>query len=118
MFEWQNSIERWEIIPEFPHYSVSDRGRIRNDETDRILKPAVTATGVLYVGFYRQGRQHKRYLPPIVAEAFVDKRYTPDPDIKYNTPMHINGDKTDCRAVNLEWVTRSQAIHGHKRAKW
>ena len=117
MINYQDRHEEWRKIPEFPNYSVSRSGEIRNDNYDRLLKPALTNNGGLYVGFFDKNGQHKRYLSPIVAEAFVVNQTGYEPDIDYDTPMHINGDKTDCSAVNLVWATRSQAVAHHRRFK-
>ena len=79
------SREYWKRIPEFPHYSVSSKGRVRtepriyrNEETfvvrhmrkRRILKPEETANG-LHVRFKRNGINHTRSLRNLVAAAFL-----------------------------------------------
>ena len=33
--------EQWQTIEEFPDYSVSNTGKIRNNKTGRILKPYI-----------------------------------------------------------------------------
>ena len=50
----------------------------------------------------RKGKSH--FVHRLVAEAFCEK---PDDAVEVN---HINGDPRDNRAVNLEWVTKSQNI--------
>lgn len=117
MYDYQNSIEEWMPIPEFPNYSVSYAGRVRNDDYDRPITPARTSNGGLYVGMSKGGRQYKRYLPLLVADAFVDAQTGYEPDLEYNTPLHIDGDKMNCRASNLIWATRTQAILHHKVTK-
>ena len=41
------NMEEWRKVEEFPNYSVSNLGNVRNDETGRILKPWVNSHGYL-----------------------------------------------------------------------
>ena len=98
--------EIWKDIEEAPNYEVSNLGRVRNKKTRRILNPGVYgATGYKQVNMAipaEGNKQRKRYIHRLVAIAFV-----PNPDNKREVD-HINGDKTDNRAENLEWVTKSE----------
>lgn len=98
--------EIWKDIEEAPNYEVSNLGRVRNKKTRRILNPGVYgATGYKQVNMAipaEGNKQRKRYIHRLVAIAFV-----PNPDNKREVD-HINGDKTDNRAENLEWVTSSE----------
>lgn len=90
-------MECWRGIETFPGYSVSSEGRIRNDVTDQIKIRSVNPHGVVYVGISRDGRQYKRSVAVFVTQAFL-----PRPKLEvFNTPIHLNGDKTDVRADNL-----------------
>lgn len=44
--------EQWASIEDlgYPDYSISDRGRIRNDKTERILRTSVNKQGVVKIG--------------------------------------------------------------------
>ena len=98
--------EIWKTIEEAPNYEVSNLGRVRNKKTQRILNPgAYGATGYKQVNMAipsEGNKQRKRYVHRLVAMAFVD-----NPEGKREVD-HINGDKTDNRAENLEWVTSSE----------
>jgi hypothetical protein len=39
----------WRIVSDYPYYSVSNNGDIRNNKTGRILKPALDSRGLLYL---------------------------------------------------------------------
>lgn len=97
--------EEWSKIPGFSLYSVSSYGRIRNDVSDRILELNQNQTGVLHVGLWRNDKQHHRSVPLMVARAFVEKPYP-----QFDTPINLNGDRTDCRVENLAWRPRWFAV--------
>lgn len=99
-------MEVWRGIPSFPGSSVSSEGRVRNDKTNQIRVLLVNPHGIVHVGLYRDGVQHRRSVAVLVADAFV-----PKPKLAvFNTPIHLNGDRTDVRADNLElrplWFAR------------
>jgi hypothetical protein len=95
-------MERWLQIDEFPGYSVSDQGRVRNDLTDRIMVMVRNRAGVLMVGLFKDGVQYKRGVAKLVAERFLPHNTLET----FNTPMHLDGDRTNCAASNLVWRPR------------
>lgn len=97
--------EEWAEVRLFRGYSVSTLGRVRNDKTERILETNLNQYGVLYVGFMRDGKQHHRSVPLLVAKAFIEKPYP-----SFDTPINLNGDRTDNRVENLAWRPRWFAI--------
>lgn len=100
--------EIWKEVPSdlvegVRDYMVSSHGRIRN-HLGRISK-AYGAAGS-YPSFSFRTRQRKAHV--IVARVFL-----PNPDAKPYV-NHLNGDKEDCRLVNLEWCTSAEnAQHAH-----
>ena len=95
--------EIWKDIPGFEgRYYISNMGRVKSVRPGwgvYIMKQYDTG------GYYtiQLGNTQKRYyVHRLVAEAFV-----PNPD---NKPQvnHINEDKHDNRAENLNWMTRSE----------
>jgi hypothetical protein len=97
--------EKWKKIPGFSMYSVSDQGRIRNDDTDRIMRTYQNQYDVLQVGLFKNGVQYHRSVPLLVAKAFVKQDHQ-----SFNTPINLNGVRYDCRAKNLVWRPRWFAI--------
>ena len=100
-------MEIWKKIDGYENYSVSNMGRVRNDTTDKILSPGKDGGGYYQVFIGRKSRKVHR----LVAIAFI-----PNPD---NLPQvnHINEDKTDNRADNLEWCTAAYNINHGTRSK-
>lgn len=92
----------WKRIPQFPTYSVSDTGLVRNDDTGRTMAIRRNPNGVYYVGLMRGKKQYNLSLARLVAEAFVS-RPPQDREGKFNTPIYLNGHKDDNHAHNLMW---------------
>lgn len=97
-------METWTSIKEFDDYEISDEGRIRNVNTGRIIKQQLhPRTGLPMVPIYRHGKQYTRNVHRLVAEAFLD------PAPENCVPIHIDGDRQNCHAANLEWRSLSYA---------
>lgn len=92
-------METWLEIFDFPGYSVSNWGRVRNDYTGRILALLRNQNGVTHVGMNKRGIQYKRGVARLVAERFL--RHTTLDD--FDTPIHLNGDRANNTADNLAW---------------
>lgn len=94
-------------------YAVSSVGKVMNTKTGRVLKAQTDQKGYLRVRITveRQGITLKIHRE--VAKAFI-----PNPD---NLPQvnHINGDKTDNRVENLEWISNLEnARHAIANNLW
>lgn len=99
----------WRTVDGFEEYEVSDSGAIRNKSTRHLLKPWSATGGYLYVAFYRNGKGHTKRLHRIVAKAFCEN---PKGKPQIN---HIDGNKTNNRADNLEWCYHSEnMIHAYE----
>jgi hypothetical protein len=106
--------EEWRSVPGYEaRYQVSSLGNVRsigvggNGKQGRILKPmASTRFGQTYqqVAFYRNGVRHYFKVHHLVLLAFVGPR---QPGYEVN---HIDGDGSNNRRDNLEYVTRSENL--------
>lgn len=92
-------MEIWETIDEFPDYSISNWGRVSNDRTGRILVLTQNDHETVMVGLTHKGRQHKRSVAVLVANAFLAYPYHE----LFRTPIHLDGDRTNNHADNLAW---------------
>lgn len=85
---------QWKSIE--PGYSVSECGQVFSELSGRVLKPKHAGKGYLQVCL---GRRRYRYVHRLVAEAFCPR----DQDKLHVN--HIDGNKHNNAASNLEWVT-------------
>lgn len=83
-------------------YLVSDEGDVYSIRSRKMLKPIKTNCGYLQVRLWDNYKVYNKSVHRCVAEAFID-----NPSNKEQV-NHKDGDKTNNRADNLEWVTRSE----------
>lgn len=100
----------WEELEEFPNYAVSSHGHVVNMKTDRDLKPSRNQQGHVKVSLYRDKQLLTRSVALLVAQTFVER-----PSIHFDTPVHLDGDYSNCFADNLMWRPRWYAIKYHKQ---
>lgn len=86
-------------------YQVTDDGRVYSCVTKKWLKPYLMNDGYLGVCLHKNGKQSNQKVHRLVATAFVK-----NPHLK-NVVNHLNEDKTDNRAENLEWSTTRENIN-------
>lgn len=112
--------EKWKPVRGYEGlYEVSNLGSVRSLPRQagkfrikgRVLKQAKGRTGYLLVGLSKDGITKTVGVHRLVAEAFVE-----NPEHK-ETVNHINEDKADNRANNLEWLTLRENIHYGTRAE-
>ena len=87
-------------------YEVSNMGRVRNKLTGHIMTQCLSEKGYPMTIFRcDDGKSRSIKTHRVVAWHFVDGRT----DIK-NEVDHVDGDKTNNKSLNLEWVTREENI--------
>ncbi len=95
-------MEKWKKIDGFDKYYVSNRGRVKNKKTGRVLKPCVSSWGYLRHTLSLNGVTSVVRVHRLMALAFI-----PNPENK-PTVNHIDGNKTNNSLDNLEWATYSE----------
>lgn len=97
-------IEIWKPIDEFPNRQVSNLGRIKTIY-GTIMRPSLRGKARDYLGVtiaISHRKSHSRLVHRIVARAFC-----PNPN-NYPQVDHIDGNKLNNAASNLEWVDQKE----------
>lgn len=103
------NMEEWRKVEGFPNYSVSNLGNVRNDETGRILKPAVNSRGYPQVFLSKNKKKTSQLVHRLVAVAFCEQPEECD------QVDHIDQHKTNNHYLNLRWVTRGQNMRNKRK---
>jgi|SRR5690554_3762970 len=96
--------EEWRTHPDYPNYLVSNKGRIKSKVRNRLISTRV------HEGYYdcrinnKDGKKKSPRIHRLVAEVFVDA-VEGKPIVN-----HIDGNKLNNNADNLEWSTHSENI--------
>lgn len=90
--------EKWKKINGYPAYSISSRGRVRNDDTDTILRPdGVLKKRALCIKLRNDDGIKKFTVAKLVANEFI-----PNQNNSKNV-IHKNKNRLDNRVENLRW---------------
>jgi hypothetical protein len=114
MHPHDNTPEEWRaVVGHEDGYEVSNLGRIRRVRHLPVTQIGhVRALGRITVSrryqtvqLYRYGRSSSHLVSRLVAEAFLGPPPTPLHEVN-----HRNGDRSNNRPGNLEWVTRAENV--------
>ena len=96
-------IEIWKDIPEWEGlYQVSNMGRVKNTKRNKVKVLDMNNAGYLRVQLCDNTRRKRYFIHRLVAHTFVDGYFE---GAQVN---HIDMDRTNNCADNLEWVTPSE----------
>lgn len=95
------NIEQWCLINGHNKYEISSFGRVRNNKSDRIIKPRITGRGYKQVNLCNNGKKKTYLVHKLVADAFCVK------ENGCTEVDHIDRCKTNNMFNNLRWTTRS-----------
>lgn len=95
-------------VKDFPHYYITDAGevfsrvRCNNYRIKKLRVLSGGTSGYPFVGLWKKGKRYNKMIHRMVAETFI-----PNPE---NKPQvnHIDGNKFNNNASNLEWVTDAE----------
>lgn len=100
--------ENWvDILDTDGKLQVSDQGRVRSKLRGewRILKTQANRKGYQWLTYTFKREKRRECIHRLVARTFI-------PKIAGKTHVnHVNGDKNDNSAVNLEWCTNKENAH-------
>ena len=97
--------EIWKAIEKYPGYEVSNLGRIKSykmSKEGRILQGKINK-GYIGIDFRVDGKTIQDLAHRVVLSTF-----SPIDGMENLTVNHKNGDRTDNRLENLEWMTLSE----------
>lgn len=99
---WAMEEEIWKDIKGFSGYEVSNWGRVRNKKTQAFMSPVLNNNGYMVIQLRRNYKPHLRLVHRLVAQAFCERLMV----------NHIDGNRRNNMAHNLEWVTPyGNAVH-------
>ena len=108
-----HELEIYSPIKEFNGYLITNFGKIFSLKRHNMkkIKCFKNKQGYLEVYLYKSGKNHKKKVHRLVAQAFI-----PNPD---NKPCinHIDEDKTNNNVSNLEWCTYKENNNHGTRTK-
>ena len=94
--------EIWKKIPEYPNYSISSKGRIKNDNTQLLLRPSTVC------GYYKVRLSNNGEIKDYVLHRLIYKIFS-NSDIPEGYKIdHIDGNKTNNSFENLRCVTNQE----------
>ena len=97
---------RYAPIPDFPGYYAFDDGRIYSEKSHKFLASRDNGKGYQIVRLSKNNKQFCKTIHRLVAEVFV-----PNDDPEHKTEAdHIDGDKTNNRADNLQWLSHTENV--------
>ncbi len=91
----------WKQVDDFPSYLIREDGVIIHKHKDEFKATRLNQQGDVIVDLNRDNRRHTRKVSLLVAKAYLG-----DPRENFNSVIHLNGDKSDCSAINLAWRPR------------
>lgn len=95
-------METWKTVPCFENYEASTFGRIRRADSKQVMRETVLNSGYLGCTLHQNGNRWSTTVHRVIATTFIGS-----PDIGQQT-NHKDGNRTNNRPDNLEWVSCSE----------
>lgn len=105
-------MEEWKIINDYPNYSISNFGNVKNNKKNKLLKGRLNRKGYLRVGLYNDVDKTKNKnfsIHRLVGDAFLENK-----DNKLSID-HIDRNKQNNNISNLRWATNEEQNRNQKK---
>ena len=96
----------WKQIPDFPNYSISDTGEVKNNQRNQLLSIAYNQRGYAIVQLWKNGKGYMKRVHRLVLEAFNPIQNSKDYEVNHKD-CNIKNNNLN----NLEWCTSQENIH-------
>jgi hypothetical protein len=93
--------EEWRIVNDYPNYSVSNLGNMKNILTNKMMKPTVKG-GYYHITLTNDTNKKSFKVHRLVAFAFIENHEN-KPEVN-----HIDKNKLNNNISNLNWMTRKE----------
>jgi len=95
-------MEEWKLINEYPNYSISSLGQVKNNKTGIIKTNYIGNRGYIKFDLYKKNERKHFSAHHLVALHFLPNWNN------YKEIDHRNRNKLDNRVINLRWCSRSE----------
>ena len=95
------NIEQWRLIDGYDNYEISSHGRVRNNETRKIMNYSNRKDGYTRIELSKNGEKKSYAVHRLVGFAFLEKK---EEDIEVD---HLDHNRSNNLLTNLRWTTSS-----------
>ena len=110
-----DKMDEWRVIQKCPDYEINRRGEVRRIADGKQVKSKVQKN--IYGAYVRAALYDRDgTCIPIQIHREVALAFVPNPEGKPYV-HHLDGDKGNCNADNLAWVTGKEHANFHQKQK-